>query len=81
MHLCGMDTTSYPREKIKILLLENISDTAVKNFTRNGYAQVEKLTKALSEEELIHAIKDVHLIGIRSKTQVTARAIQAAKKR
>ena len=75
-----METTSYPKEKIKILLLENISDTAVKNFTRFGYTNVQKLTKALSEDELVAAVKDVHLIGIRSKTQVTKRVLEAAKK-
>jgi D-3-phosphoglycerate dehydrogenase len=75
-----METTSYPKEKIKILLLENISDTAVRNFTKNGYVQVEKLTKALSEEDLINKIKDVHLVGIRSKTQITENVLKAAKK-
>ena len=80
LHLCAMETTSYPKEKIKILLLENISDTAVQNFTRNGYTQVERLTKALPEEELINKIKDVHLVGIRSKTQMTENVLNAAKK-
>ncbi|MGV3529023.1 MAG: phosphoglycerate dehydrogenase [Flavisolibacter sp.] len=75
-----MDATSYPKEKIKILLLENISDTAVKKFTDAGYAQVEKFSKALPEEELIHAIKNVHLLGIRSKTQITPAVLNAAKK-
>jgi len=75
-----METTSYPKEKIKILLLENISDKAVKNFTRNGYTQVEKLTKALPEDELIEAVKNAHLIGIRSKTKITSRVLEAAKK-
>lgn len=75
-----METTSYPREKIKILLLENISDTAVKSFKANGYAQVEKLTKAVPEEELIQLVKDVHLLGIRSKTQITDKVLRAAKK-
>jgi D-3-phosphoglycerate dehydrogenase len=75
-----METTSYPKEKIKILLLENISDTAVMNFTRFGYTNVQKLSKALSEDELVAAVKDVHLIGIRSKTQVTKRVLEAAKK-
>lgn len=79
-HLCAMEATSYPKEKIRILLLENISDTAVKNFTGNGYVQVEKLTKALPEEDLVQAIKDVHLVGIRSKTQITAKVLKAAKK-
>ncbi|HEY0042430.1 MAG TPA: phosphoglycerate dehydrogenase [Flavisolibacter sp.] len=75
-----MEATSYPKEKIKVLLLENLSETAVKNFARNGYTQVEKLTKALPEEELINAIKNVHLLGIRSKTQITERVLEAAKK-
>ena len=72
--------TSYPREKIKILLLENISQTAVERFTSNGYTNVERLTKALSEEDLIKKIKDVHILGIRSKTNVTAKVLEAAAK-
>jgi D-3-phosphoglycerate dehydrogenase len=75
-----MEATSYPKEKIKVLLLENVSETAVRNFTRNGYTQVEKLTKALPEDELINAIKNVHLLGIRSKTQITPKVLEAAKK-
>ena len=72
--------TSYPKEKIKILLLENISEVAVKNFAKQHYSQVEKLTKALPEADLIEAVKDVHLLGIRSKTQITPAVLQAAKK-
>src|SRR5687767_13198825 len=72
--------TSYPKEKINILLLENISDTAVKFFKEQGYTSVKKLNGALSEEDLIREVKDVHLLGIRSKTQITARVLDAAKK-
>jgi D-3-phosphoglycerate dehydrogenase len=72
--------TSYPKDKIKILFLENISDVAVKNFKQYGYVQTEKITKALTEDELIHAIKDVHILGIRSKTQITKSVLNAAKK-
>lgn len=72
--------TSYPKEKINILFLENISDKAVEKFTDNGYTNVVKLSKALSEEELIEAIKDVHLLGIRSKTQITPAVMAAAEK-
>lgn len=81
-HICKMDAaqTSYPKEKIKILLLENVSDVAVKNFARQGYSHVEKLTKALPEAELIQAVKNVHLLGIRSKTQVTKAVLDAAEK-
>jgi D-3-phosphoglycerate dehydrogenase len=79
--ICAMETkTSYPREKIKVLLLENISETAVKRFTENGYTNVERLTKALPEEELSKKIKDVHILGIRSKTQITPVVIDAASK-
>jgi D-3-phosphoglycerate dehydrogenase len=73
-------TTSYPKEKINILFLENISDAAVKHFQDSGYASVKKLGGALSEEQLIKEIKDVHLLGIRSKTQITAKVLDAAKK-
>jgi len=72
--------TSYPKEKINILLLENISDTAVKFFKDNGYASVKKVSGALSEDDLVKEVKDVHLLGIRSKTQITPRVLDAAKK-
>ncbi|NCI46332.1 phosphoglycerate dehydrogenase [Sediminibacterium soli] len=73
-------TTSYPKERINILFLENISDKAVQQFKQNGYVNVRKLSGALSEEELIKQVKDVHLLGIRSKTQVTAKVLAAATK-
>jgi D-3-phosphoglycerate dehydrogenase len=72
--------TSYPKEKIRVLLLEGIHDEAVKTFKEAGYSQVEKLPKALSEEELIREIPDVHLLGIRSKTQITENVLNAAQK-
>src|SRR6187402_3153995 len=72
--------TSYPKEKIRILFLENISDTAVKNFRGHEYSNVEKITKALTEDDLVNEIKDVHILGIRSKTQITKRVLDAAKK-
>ncbi|MBN8688412.1 MAG: phosphoglycerate dehydrogenase [Chitinophagales bacterium] len=73
-------STSYPKEKIRILFLENISDSAVKNFRQHGYVKVEKISKALTEEELIEEIRDVHILGIRSKTQVTKKVLDAAVK-
>jgi D-3-phosphoglycerate dehydrogenase / 2-oxoglutarate reductase len=72
--------TSYPKDRINILFLENISDVAVKHFHASGYVNVKKLHGALSEAELIAAIKDVHLLGIRSKTQVTKQILDAAPK-
>ncbi len=73
-------TTSYPKEKIKILFLENISEVAVKNFHKHGYEQVERINKALTEDQLAEVIKDVHILGIRSKTQITKKILDAAKK-
>jgi len=72
--------TSYPKEKVNILFLENISDAAVKQFKDAGYTSVRKLSGALSEEQLIKEIKDVHLLGIRSKTQITSKILEAATK-
>jgi len=72
--------TSYPRTKIKILLLENISDSAVEELRVGGYADVERINGALSEAELCAAVKAVHLLGIRSKTQITRKVIESADK-
>ncbi|NIM35328.1 MAG: phosphoglycerate dehydrogenase [Hydrotalea flava] len=72
--------TSYPKEKINILLLENISDKAVQYFKQSGYVNVKKLNGALSEEQLIDAVKNVHLLGIRSKTKITENVLKAATK-
>jgi len=72
--------TSYPKEKINILFLENISEKAIQQFKQNGYTNVKKMSGALSEEELIKAVKDVHLLGIRSKTMITPKVLEAAKK-
>ncbi|MBN8861138.1 MAG: phosphoglycerate dehydrogenase [Sphingobacteriales bacterium] len=72
--------TSYPKEKINILLLENISDLAVENFKKAGYSSVRKITGAMPEEELAKQVKNVHLLGIRSKSQITPTILQAASK-
>lgn len=63
---------------IKILLLENVNSTAINIFTNQGY-QVEFYKTSLPEEELIEKIKDVHAIGIRSKTKLTEKVLSHAK--
>ena len=73
-------STSYPKDKIKILLLENISDVSVEEFKEAGYVNVKKVSGALSEQDLIKEIKDVHILGIRSKTQVTEKVLAKANK-
>ena len=75
-----VSSTSYPRNKIKILLLENISDSAVAEMNASGYLEIERMNGALSEAQLMSAVKGVHLIGIRSKTHITAKVIAAADK-
>jgi D-3-phosphoglycerate dehydrogenase len=74
------DLTSYPKDRIKVLFLENISDKAVQYFKQQGYADVKKVSGALSEEELIKVIKDVHILGIRSKTFISKKVLDSAKK-
>ena len=72
--------TSYPKDKIKVLFLENISDAAVQYFKIQGYTDVKKISGALSEDELIKVIKDVHILGIRSKTFISKKVVDSAKK-
>ena len=72
--------TSYPKEKINILFLENISKAAVKKFTDAGYSSVKQVPGALSEEQLIKEIKNVHLVGIRSKSKITEKVLAQAEK-
>jgi D-3-phosphoglycerate dehydrogenase len=70
---------SFPKSRIKILLLENIHENALKQLTSDGF-KVELLSHSLSEDELVEKIKGVHILGIRSKTKVTQRVIEAADK-
>lgn len=70
---------SYPKNKIKILLLENIHAAARDAMISAGY-NVKEVAKALDANELLKEIEDVHVLGIRSKTKVTAEHIAAAKK-
>ena len=62
--------TSFPKSEIKILLLENIHPVAVEAFRAEGF-QVETARTALPEAELAQRVRDIHVLGIRSKTQVT----------
>jgi D-3-phosphoglycerate dehydrogenase len=68
---------SYPRGRIRILLLENIHPAAVERLEEAGYT-VESLKGALDEDALIEALRGVHVLGVRSKTQVSARVLEAA---
>eukprot|EP01136_Pigoraptor_vietnamica_P032374 Opistho-1_new@94152 len=69
--------TSFPKSKIKVLLLENINTLAINILKSEGFV-VEAVKGALSEDELKERIKGVHAIGIRSKSQITEAVLQHA---
>jgi len=69
---------SLAKDKIKVLLLEGIHENALQEFSDNGYATIDILPHALPEDELIERIQGVHLLGIRSTTKVTEKALAAA---
>jgi D-3-phosphoglycerate dehydrogenase / 2-oxoglutarate reductase len=73
------EETSYPKSKIKVLLLENIHETARAIFRSEGL-DLEVLPGALGEAALIEKIKDVHLVGLRSKTNITDAVLDAGKR-
>lgn len=75
-----MEKFSLAKDKIKILLLEGLHQSAVQTFKDQGYTNIEYLKTSLPEEELIERIKDVHFIGIRSRTQLTENVLEAASK-
>lgn len=75
-----MSNVSLAKDKIKILLLEGLHQSAVETLKNQGYSNIEFLKTSLPEDELIEKIKDVHFIGIRSRTQLTENVFDAAKK-
>lgn len=72
-------SVSYPKNRISVLLLENIHPDAVRIFQQEGYS-VETVKGSLSEEELCERIKDVSILGIRSKTMITPKVLDCANK-
>ncbi|QQQ18741.1 phosphoglycerate dehydrogenase [Brevundimonas vitis] len=78
LHAEGMiGRWSFPRSRIRMLLLENIHPAAVQRLEEEGYS-VQSMKGALDEDDLIAAIKGVHVLGIRSKTTVSARVLEQA---
>lgn len=76
-----MDTSlSLHKNKIKVLLLEGLHQSALDNFKKAGYTNIEYLKTSLSDEELKSKIASAHLIGIRSRTQLTQDVIDHAQK-
>ena len=71
---------SFPKEKIKILLLEGLHQSAFNEFHKKGYATIDSYKEAMTEQELLDCIENYHIIGIRSKTNLTAPVLEKAKK-
>lgn len=74
-----MAVTSFPKSEIKILLLENIHPVAGEAFAAEGF-QVEMLKSAIPEAELAQRVRDVHVLGIRSKTRITETVLDEARR-
>lgn len=75
-----MKKTSYPKQGIKVLLLEGISASAVETFRAAGYTQIEVHAKSLPEDQLRRAIADAHIVGIRSRTHLSADVLAEARR-
>src|ERR1700758_1869162 len=67
-----MTKTSFPKEDLKVLLLEGVSQTAVQRFREAGYTNIEYHEKSLPEAQLAKAVAEAHFVGIRSRSQLTA---------
>ena len=71
---------SLAKNKIKILLLEGVHQSALEELRNKGYSNIEYIKTSLSNDDLIAKIADVHFIGIRSRTQLTDEVLSHAKK-
>ena len=72
--------TSYPKQDIRVLLLEGVSQTAVETFRAAGYTQIELHEKSLPEDELKRRIADAHIVGIRSRTHLSEDVLAHARR-
>ena len=75
-----MQLTSLDKSKIKFLLLEGIHESALRTLKSHGYKNIEAVKGSISEQELLKKVKDIHFIGIRSRTQLTDVVFSAAEK-
>ncbi len=73
-----IDTLVTDRKDLRVLLLEGINESALDLFAAAGFERVERLTKALDGDDLRKAVADAHVLGIRSRTRITADVLAAA---
>ncbi len=69
---------SLSKDKIRVLMLEGVNDSAVARFSQIGYSNLERLPKALDGQALLEAVKGVHILGIRSRTKLSRQVLEAA---
>jgi D-3-phosphoglycerate dehydrogenase len=75
-----LNPTSLNKQKIKVLLLESVDASAVKLLAAEGYSNVESHRGAYSADDLVAAVRDAHILGIRSRTRVTREVLANAPK-
>ncbi len=75
-----MVSISLEKSKIKFLLLEGVHQSAVDTLNASGYTNIEYHKTAMNEDELVEKIQGTHFVGIRSRTQLTRRVLEAANK-
>jgi D-3-phosphoglycerate dehydrogenase len=71
---------SYPKDKISVVLLEGVHPSAVELFTEDGYTTLKTFPATLDGDKLVDAIRDAHIVGIRSRTKLTAPVLAEARK-
>ncbi|MDE2149119.1 MAG: phosphoglycerate dehydrogenase [Gammaproteobacteria bacterium] len=75
-----MTRTSFPKQDLRVLLLEGISQTAVEAFRSAGYTNIEYHDKSLPEERLVAAVEAAHIVGIRSRSHLTGQVLSASRR-
>jgi len=74
-----MAETSFSKDKMKVVLFEGVHASAVGAFRSDGYSNIEIHQKALPEPQLIDAVRDAYIVGIRSATQLTHTVLESAR--
>ena len=76
----SLPETSFDKGKIRVLILEGPDSSALETFRQGGYTDIDYHKKSLAKEQLLEKVRDAHIIGIRSATNLTEEVIEAARK-
>src|SRR5258708_40305439 len=74
-----MAETSFSKDRVRVVLLEGVHSSAVDAFRSDGYSNIEIHQKALPEPQLIAAVRDAYIVGIRSATQLTRSVLDSSR--